>query len=56
MLILSPLNFIREAFYAFSLKRSVRAWPKEVQERLRPNGPTTSLDDLKNIHRQDLKK
>lgn len=46
MLILSPLNFIREAFYAFALKRSVRAWPKEVQERLKPNGPTTSLTDL----------
>lgn len=45
-LLCSPVGFAQEWIYAFALKRSVRAWPKEVQERLKPNGPTTSLTDL----------
>lgn len=46
-LIWSPMEFLKEWVYAMALKRSVRTWPKEVQERLKPNGPTTSLTDIK---------
>ncbi|OYD21036.1 hypothetical protein B6S09_17750 [Oceanimonas baumannii] len=45
-LIWSPMEFLKEWVYAMALKRSVRTWPKEVQERLKPNGPTTSLTEL----------
>ncbi|MGP7735776.1 DUF6708 domain-containing protein [Oceanimonas smirnovii] len=45
-LIWSPMDFLREWIYSFAVKRSVRTWPKEVQERLKPNGPTTSLTEL----------
>ncbi|MGP7735775.1 DUF6708 domain-containing protein [Oceanimonas smirnovii] len=45
-LVWSPMEFLKEWVYAMALKRSVRTWPKEVQERLKPNGPTTSLTEL----------
>ncbi|MCC4265796.1 hypothetical protein LL240_15240, partial [Oceanimonas baumannii] len=52
-LIWSPMEFLREWIYFFAVKRSVRTWPKEVQERLKPNGPTTSLTELQQTQRSD---
>ncbi|MDX1723964.1 MAG: hypothetical protein R3355_12780 [Pseudomonas sp.] len=44
--VLHPMGVIQEFTYNVAKRRSRKQWPELVEERLRPDGPTTRLIDL----------
>ncbi|MNP64999.1 hypothetical protein D3C76_1605530 [compost metagenome] len=41
-----PMNWVHEFTNSVARRRPRKGWPKVVQERLRPDGPTSRLIDL----------
>ncbi|WP_343575612.1 hypothetical protein [Pseudomonas sp.] len=50
-LFLYPMNWVHEFTNRVARRRSRKSWPELVQERLRPDGPTSRLIDLEREQR-----